>query len=29
MKNRNLDHSNNWATPKDFYDKLDQEFNFE
>ena len=29
MKNRNLDHSNNWATPKDFYDKLDQEFNFD
>ena len=28
MKNRNLDHSDNWATPKDFYDKLDQEFNF-
>jgi len=29
MKNRNLVHSNNWATPKDFYDKLDQEFNFD
>lgn len=28
MKNRNLDHSDNWATPKEFYDKLDQEFNF-
>ena len=29
MKNRNLVHSNNWSTPKDFYDKLDQEFNFD
>jgi site-specific DNA-methyltransferase (adenine-specific) len=29
MKNRNLDHSNNWATPKDFYDKLNNEFNFD
>ena len=29
MKNRNLDHSNNWATPKEFYNKLDQEFNFD
>ena len=29
MKNRNLDHSDNWATPKEFYDKLDQEFNFD
>lgn len=29
MKNRNLDHSNNWATPKEFYDKLDQEFKFD
>ena len=29
MKNRNLEHSNNWATPKEFYDKLDQEFNFD
>ena len=29
MKNRNLDHSDNWATPKDFYDKLNAEFNFD
>ncbi len=29
MKNRNLSHSNNWATPKEFYDKLDIEFNFD
>ncbi len=29
MKNRNLKHSDNWATPKEFYDKLDEEFNFD
>lgn len=29
MKNRNLNHSDNWATPKEFYDKLNQEFNFD
>lgn len=29
MKNRNLTHSDNWATPKDFYDKLNKEFNFD
>ena len=29
MKNRNLEHSDNWATPKEFYNKLDQEFNFD
>ena len=29
MKNRNLDHKDDWATPKDFYDKLDQEFHFD
>ena len=29
MKNRNLDHRNDWATPKDFYDKLDAEFHFD
>ena len=29
MKNRNLDHSDNWATPKEFYDKLDDEFAFD
>lgn len=29
MKNRNLKHIDDWATPKEFYDKLDQEFHFE
>ena len=29
MKNRNLNHSDNWATPKEFYDKLNEEFNFD
>lgn len=29
MKNRNLEHSDNWATPKDLYDKLNSEFNFD
>jgi hypothetical protein len=29
MKNRNLNHSDNWATPKEFYDKLNKEFNFD
>lgn len=29
MKNRNLNHKDNWATPKEFYDKLDAEFNFD
>ena len=29
MKNRNLVHSDNWATPQHFYDKLNQEFNFD
>jgi len=29
MKDRNLNHSNNWATPKDLYDKLDAEFHFD
>lgn len=28
MKNRNLDHKDNWATPKQFYDDLNKEFNF-
>ena len=28
MKDRNIDHSNDWATPKEFYDKLNDEFNF-
>ena len=29
MKNRNLDHKDDWATPKDFYNKLNEEFNFD
>jgi len=29
MKNRNLINSDNWATPKDLYEKLDGEFNFD
>ena len=29
MKNRNLNNHDNWATPKDFYNKLNQEFNFD
>lgn len=29
MKNRNLNHKDNWATPRDFYKKLDEEFNFD
>ena len=29
MKNRNLVHSDSWATPKDFYDKLNEEFRFD
>jgi len=28
MKNRNLNHIDDWATPKDFYEKLNKEFNF-
>ena len=28
MKNKNLNNHNDWATPKDFYEKLDKEFNF-
>jgi hypothetical protein len=28
MKNRNLQHKDDWKTPKDFYNKLDREFNF-
>jgi len=27
MKNRNLDNKDDWKTPKDFYDKLNAEFN--
>lgn len=29
MKNRNLEHKDNWATPKEFYNKLDEEFHFD
>lgn len=29
MKNRNLKNSNDWQTPKWFYDKLDAEFHFD
>ena len=29
MKNRNLNHSDNWATPKEFHDKLNEEFQFD
>lgn len=29
MKNRNLIHSDNWATPKALYDKLNDEFAFD
>lgn len=29
MKRRDLTHSDNWATPKDFYQKLNDEFNFD
>lgn len=29
MKNRNLNNSDNWATPKELYDKLNDEFNFD
>jgi phage N-6-adenine-methyltransferase len=29
MKNRNLKHKDVWATPKEFYKKLDDEFNFD
>ena len=29
MKNRNLKHSDNWQTPQDLYNKLNNEFNFD
>ena len=29
MKNRNIKHSDNWATPKWLYDKLNTEFRFD
>lgn len=28
MKNRNLEHKDHWATPKEFYNKLNKEFDF-
>lgn len=29
MKNRNLEHSDHWKTPDDFYNKLNDEFHFD
>lgn len=29
MKNRNINHSDNWATPPSFYAELDAEFHFD
>jgi hypothetical protein len=29
MKNRNIEHSDNWETPEDFYNKINDEFNFD
>jgi phage N-6-adenine-methyltransferase len=29
MKNRNLSNTDDWATPNDFYDKLNEEFKFD
>lgn len=29
MKNRNLSHSDNWETPRELYESLDAEFNFD
>lgn len=29
MKNRNLKHSDNWKTPPELYNKLNEEFNFD
>jgi len=29
MKNRNINHSDDWATPPLFYQELDKEFNFD
>ena len=29
MKNRNLEHKDEWKTPQFFYDKLNDEFNFD
>ena len=27
MKNRNLEHSDNWATPKEFYEETEKKTN--
>ena len=29
MKNRNLQHSDNWQTPKELYEKLNEKYNFD
>jgi len=29
VKNRNINHSDQWATPSDLYDELNREFNFD
>lgn len=29
MKNRNLEHKDHWATPKDLYENLNEEFGFD
>lgn len=29
MKNRNIDHSDNWATPSHIYEPLNNEFKFD
>ena len=29
MKNRNIEHSDNWETPPELYNKLNDEFNFD
>lgn len=29
MKNRNLNHKDDWATPSELYNQLDKEFNFD
>ena len=29
MKNRNINHSDNWRTPQDLYDRLNNEFKFD
>lgn len=29
MKNRNLDHKDQWATPSEFYERLNEEFKFD